>query len=1267
MLTTVFPTVLDSTVKDQVWYEANPQEILHSKNKSMQDALRASMHERAWIVYLRHALRKGRASEIDHYGTAKIGKGYFEDGDDKRDPAAGGINGILETLAAVHCASEEAAYALEALLHRHYHSLSRWDGRIVNAQGKESGEEWFNGFTDIASAIDEFNATIATITGATSVGKIQCIPEHYQFGEIGDQSGASLTFEYLRNDSLSEFFRLMKPRSGKNITALFAYSLFARYLKDNDPTYNGITVDLLSRWPSAHVGMFNDVKKYKFVDGIDIAIVDTGLTGWEEYYFALRKQYDIVIRSSSIQSINRYFADADTEKKEKFDEHKAQVFIDNPTPYALIDESDSGMRTEKSAAILRAFGYTKIDWQSGTDLHALKHLTRPGNHFIYDMIQEILDVLAGKVKGRSLIRSHAIEAVELPFGDMLPEEMNSRGITRRITNLCNTVTSTGNNVSLDKRTGLVIDDVTGMPVTFEKPGEFKRYWEMMYFWENDSGIKAPEDHKHIFATMPSKNSCFALYNAIVSGELECDHTPILANFCGDAAGIEENVNLKIAATKKSVFITVGRMLRGGKAPWSAVMRFDEVSDWKLGHQIDLRGQNTNDPYFDVYDGNMFRCSSMKYELIRARSNGKKINSEGAKLYGLMPMTRKGKFKSVTSTWEEVIEASQAGSIIEGYTRKSILNKPGIVAAKEMLAKVGKNKKSATAKDPQAGKIKAANKKGQSNGRQGSDPVAELEKQAITVATNLPLLVVLTNGMFDEIDSLINNTNDDIFIEWCQHCNLATLGLTNTLARSMLINLFDAELINNQLAITCRRFKNDGVETFTWDLFNRSEAADVSTPSTAVEKMLATVPNPEDCSGLRTIDPSCSTGEWVVQRANQLRNLGIDPKEHIFYADTSPINIRITSLRIGFNNGLCYTVPKQKINPNKKKRVKTPFVKLSRPDIVASIQDQIMTAFGNKKFDLYVTNPPFQKPDKTGRDDDNLWPLFLTLGHKITVDDGYMVMITPASWASLGANKNSPGSTIRKKCFDTKQVELVDFTIGSDFDVGSTFTGYTIKNAKADAELNTTLIFSDKTIVGKFKDYPCFPLKYSNAELVDIFKSFSGREHYTITDDDPYHTQRASMKKKIEKGDYSAVQSESHPYRTYHTSAQSHLYSSFKNEFHDQWKAVFSYSGTWKVEVTNDCSLGDAGMCILCNSEDEALNVQSVMASEPVKFLIDKVFRWSGYYSGLFICSIPKLPTTKIYSTDEIYTLLFTPTQAALVQSLIASDQANKRVKKSKVQ
>jgi hypothetical protein len=309
-------------------------------------------------------------------------------------------------------------------------------------------------------------------------------------------------------------------------------------------------------------------------------------------------------------------------------------------------------------------------------------------------------------------------------------------------------------------------------------------------------------------------------------------------------------------------------------------------------------------------------------------------------------------------------------------------------------------------------------------------------------------------------------------------------------------------------------------------------------------------------------------------------------------------------------------------------------------------------WGTMKFDVVVGNPPYQKDNDSGRDDDSLWPKFLAKALELTTHHGHVAFVTPASWGSLGSNSLLPGSTIRKKHMDTHQMVYVDFTCKKHFQVGSSFTSYVIRNSEPDPVMLTKFVFEDGETHACFSSYPCFPLKHNNQLLNQIIQDWRSRTPYPMLAEDAYPIARASMVKKLSEGVYADKQSRKHPYRSYHTNSQTHRWSKYKNTFHDDWKAVFSYSGTWNVEVTNSCSLTDASMCVLCANQSEAESVQSVLQSAPVKFLIDKVFRWSGYYSGSFIRMIPELPRDKVYTEDQVYDQLFTPDQAALIRSLI---------------
>ena len=305
-----------------------------------------------------------------------------------------------------------------------------------------------------------------------------------------------------------------------------------------------------------------------------------------------------------------------------------------------------------------------------------------------------------------------------------------------------------------------------------------------------------------------------------------------------------------------------------------------------------------------------------------------------------------------------------------------------------------------------------------------------------------------------------------------------------------------------------------------------------------------------------------------------------------------------------------------------------------------------------KFDMVVGNPPYQKDNNSGRDDDNLWPKFLSRSHELVKQGGHIALVTPASWGSLGSNPAAPGSTIRKKYFDNCQVLYVDFTCKKHFDVGSSFSAYVLRKLPVDSNVKTRFVFGSGTVDADFSDHMCFPLSHSDSVFGEIIAHFRSQVPYQMVAEDPYPVARSSMVKKLAQGDYSDQPTETHLYRAYHTNSQTHKYSAHKNKFHNKWKAVFSYSGSWNVEVTNDCSLTDASMCVVCKTEAEAESVKSVLTSAPIKFLIDKVYRWSGYYSGSFIRMIPALPMTKIYTEQEVYDLLFTKSQQTVLKKLM---------------
>jgi hypothetical protein len=769
------------------WFAENLKETLHRSLRSYTDVKAFcdnNLDAKVFGVYLRH--------EINQTVRVKIGKGvvYFDGIKSKctRDHHSATEN-PLETEVFIPCVSEEAALTLEDAMHRYFGKTegvhgaiesafdivnARWKTPTFNSEGSGGGEENFD-FADIwESRIEVFTDAVSKVTTQKNVNVTNFANMARKNSQV---KGSDIMVEWLlAGNDMCDFYLLMKPRAGKNTTMFFGIAKYINVLKERNQSTKKIIIDFISLWPSAFEGAKKDLANYFYLEGVTLAGVDTSEEGWQEKLKLLLNdsEIDAIFRFASMQSIDmsvaeEYNNDDDREGAEiTFESAKCEYFKKNPADLCVIDESDHGMRTKRSKDALALFGYARRIWMSGTDLYALRHEVRPGNHFLYDIFDEINDINNGFIKMPKM-RKHSLLAKVLPLEDLDPATMDEQEITRKLVAVFET-TKLGK-WKRDRVSGRFVDSNENK-IQFVKLGEVTRLWNMIYFWENNKGHRAPEDHKNIFCCMPSVASCLALYNHILDKEIECDHLPLTANTFDSANRIEQQVNdamgvskEKPSGTKKTIFLTVGRMLRGAKAPWSAVVRFDAYSDFKIGLQLELRGQNTTEDWFDVYDANMFRSSVMQYDLIRSRTNGGKIDSTGRKLHSLIPMFRKGEFDTVETTWDDIQEDYFAGNVVEGMKRRNLLDRDGLINAQAMLETVTKSGTSTqSGKDDREGKSGSARKSIVS--RKGEkDPLEELIKKGMTISSMLPILMELTNYQYTDIDDLINGIPKEVFESW----------------------------------------------------------------------------------------------------------------------------------------------------------------------------------------------------------------------------------------------------------------------------------------------------------------------------------------------------------------------------------------------------------------------------------------------------------------------------------------------------------------------
>lgn len=940
--------------------------------------------------------------ELEQHGQGKVGKGYIDRKGLTRTASAN-APGALDTLAFIPCVNERAAYVLEEKLQQSDELRPRHIEQVTTDDGHRSGIEWFDGWTkDRATAVGEFYRLGAALTSRKRLGK-----EDFRNKARYNQKDASelIAEWFLRGGDMKDFFLLKKPRSGKNATCLLSLAAIAKVYRKvypDLPTGQPIPVLMTSLWPSAFSGMINDINDYYYDDDVTIEYVNTQEAGWEERYELLcdRGDVDLIVALSSIQSIDKDVAvkcanDIDLREETgleeiEYDASKPEKLLSLGCRIGIFDESDNGLRTENSTSILNTFNLSHRIWMSGTDLYALRHLAIPGeNAYVYDMLREIQDVKAKRIGPRPLIRKAALKPTALPFEEYDPETMDSKGLSRRLavvfkTDLCVRMEGMSNEEKkrairyrLDPQTRVVVDGY-GNPVTFLKKSEVYRLMEMIWDWHNTEGWKSPCDHNNIFMTMPMVRAVLALYNMIIQGELDfIDHVPLCANLFRSPSTIEQEVNDAIVRHKKTVFITVGKMLRGAKAPWSAVIRLDDYSDYKVGHQIELRGQNTNDEYFYVYDFNMWRAESMKYDMIRASSNGRNIDSRGKKLHNLIPMMRTGEFESELSTWEDVVESKQHGSVVDGFEPDCLYNFNGVSHNASWLIKLNKSgsgSSTKTTRDRRAGKTASTSKRA-NKGDAETNELSNLLARAKTIGKHLPELIVLTKGKYRSIDDLMTNVDDETLVSWLSYIGLS--ACESNVIRTGIVELFEAETINHRIYRVARMVEEKDFDQQDWDAMSRPKDGDVPLSKQLVTAVLDSFPKSFWRKWPSVVDMSCGKGELVEAWCAKLAEYGCpDPENRVYWADAQRVNVEITNSRAGFANGVTCADP---------------------TTIITEVRTMSMSKSNLASFDGVIANPPYNGG--------KIYTRFMDAVPEILSRDGRFALITPMGW-QIGSNYES---------------------------------------------------------------------------------------------------------------------------------------------------------------------------------------------------------------------------------------------------------------------
>jgi site-specific DNA-methyltransferase (adenine-specific) len=279
-----------------------------------------------------------------------------------------------------------------------------------------------------------------------------------------------------------------------------------------------------------------------------------------------------------------------------------------------------------------------------------------------------------------------------------------------------------------------------------------------------------------------------------------------------------------------------------------------------------------------------------------------------------------------------------------------------------------------------------------------------------------------------------------------------------------------------------------------------------------------------------------------------------------------------------------------------------------------------------KFDVVIGNPPYQDPDNDKR---MLWNQIVDKAVELTKEDGYIALVTPATWLTAKTNIHNS-----YKMFEQKQVEKAVIYDAKDkpFNEGTTVSYTITKNTKRISD--TELYFARYNAgtedyvaginIAKDKIWPgeLTPINLS------IHEKLQTHNKIKFIKSCEFHNQKLKKKQIV-----SDVRSNEFPH-THHVSAAITRYTSVKFSNHDTWKVMVPLTSTIdKAVVDNNCGHGEDMLSLYVHNEQTATNIKQLFNTKFYKF-IGKLYKngRNQPLQNLF----PVLDFTRTWTDTDLY-------------------------------
>lgn len=298
-----------------------------------------------------------------------------------------------------------------------------------------------------------------------------------------------------------------------------------------------------------------------------------------------------------------------------------------------------------------------------------------------------------------------------------------------------------------------------------------------------------------------------------------------------------------------------------------------------------------------------------------------------------------------------------------------------------------------------------------------------------------------------------------------------------------------------------------------------------------------------------------------------------------------------------------------------------------------------------KFDVILTNPPFQDSVNRKKTPHKLWIDFtLAVFDRLLTEGGSLIQVSPASFSSP--------SNVVLSLMEENQTNVLRFENEHHFpDVASTFSDYWIKKKENDPT-PTTVIKGDETFDIELDK----SMLYLPNDLGRLSMSIHGKVMFTPRtrlgvqwDYVACHNIRRYDKNPT----LVEVETPEHPYPIFHTN-RSTWWSSIRQDWAGALKVMWTRSGYTKP-FYDPGELGGTDMVyyVPVETEEQGRVLAHNLNTELMQYIY-KTAKWSGFGNERVFSRLPALPRFEALTDEEMFAFFeLTEEEAAYVRAAVA--------------